>query len=503
MIDAAPLLLWATGPDRRCVFCNGRWLNFTGRTLDEQLRTDWIEDVHTEDRAHCAAVYAAAFTRREEFQVECRLRRQDGVYRRAIASGAPRYTQSGAFAGFVCACIDLQEPGTLTSDGDSGARRLSSIGTLAAGIAHDFNNLLAGILANAELALSEVAPRSRALEELQRIRTVAIRGSEIVRELMVYVGQDPPHPEPVNLSKLVEEMLAMLRISVTKHAKITTELAPDLPPVIAEPAELREVLMNLILNASEALAEKDGEIRVSTSLEQGVTESGEGEISTTGGYVKLEVADTGPGIARSLQSSIFDPFVSAKSSGRGVGLAIVRTIAKKYGGSVQLTSTPGRGAQFMVLLPCVKRAGDEVRERRVSTDEPGSGKTLLIVDDEEGLRLAIAQLLRREGFRVIEARDGSSAVELLRSHGQSIDTVLLDLTLPGVPSEEVAKEAARIRPDVRIFVCSAYSRSRAASIFEAPQVKGFVRKPYLIRDLVRLLSTEVYASLASGSSPRP
>lgn len=383
-------------------------------------------------------------------------------------------------------------------------RRLSSIGALAAGIAHDFNNLLANILANAELALAEIAPRSCAIRELERIRNVAIRGSEIVRELMVYAGQEPPRTELVDLSRLVTEMVEMLRISVTKHARITTDLAADLPALMAEPAELRELLMNLILNASDALGERDGEIRISTSLEaDGATGRAEADANERRGCLKLEVADTGSGVMPSIEDRIFDPFVSTKQAGRGVGLSIVRTIVRKYRGSVRLSSAPGQGTRFTVLLPCTERAEDDRGEPIASAAaSPGAGRTLLIVDDEEGLRLAMAQLLRREGFRVMEAHDGSAAVELLRNHAESIDTILLDLTLPGVRSEKVVEEALRLRPDIRVFLTSAYNPGNAASRFKSPQVRGFVRKPYRIRELVRLLSGEAYASLASDTGSR-
>ena len=503
IIDAVPIPLLLTGPDQRCVFFNRRWLDFTGRTLDEQLARDWRESIHAEDRARCTSIYATAFARREEFQFTCRLRRKDGEYRWTAARGAPRFTASGAFEGFVGTFTDVDEPGLAADDDGARDRRLSSVGKLAAGIAHDFNNLLANILANAELALAEIAPRSRAIEGLERIRKVAIRGSEIVRELMVYAGRDPAHTEAVDLSQLVEEMLEMLRISVTTHARITTELASDLPPIIADPPELREVLMNLILNASDALGERDGEIRISTSVVHGgATEVLEREMDPDGDYLKLEVADTGRGIARSLQRHIFDPFVSTKQSGRGVGLAIVRRIARKYGGSVRPISAAGRGTRFVVLLPCRRPAEQTTPVRSIPTAPSGAGKSVMIVDDEEGLRLAIAQLLRRGGFRVLEASDGFAAVELLHTHGQSIDTILLDLTLPGLPSDKVVKEAVRIRPDVRIFLTSAYSHGNAARAFTAPQVKGFVRKPYAIGDLVRMLSEGEFASLASSNTDR-
>lgn len=504
-IDVAPLMLWAAGPDRRCVFFNQEWLEFAGRTFEEQLRHDWLENVHADDRARCAALYSSAVARHAAVQFECRLCRCDGELRRAVGRCAARFTASGQLAGFVGVFMDIHEMGPSMAESEAGARRLSSIGTLAAGVAHDFNNLLANILANAELALTEAAQGSRVTDELDRIRTVAIRGSEIVRELLVYAGQEESHQEAVDLSKLVEEMLEILRISVTRHATIHTELAHGLPPVMADPAELRELLMNLILNASDALGDRSGEIRISTSWvrSRGAAADNETARQIAGDCVQLIVADSGSGIAPSVQSRMFDPFVSTKQPGRGVGLAIVRNITEKYGGGICVTSAPGHGTCFTVLLPCGGAQAEMAdTEWRVSAAGSGEGKTVLIVDDEEGLRLAVSQLLRREGFRVIEARDGHSAVELLRTRAQIIDTILLDVTIPGMASEAVAEEAARVRPDVRIILTSAYSRGSAAPAYKVPQVRGFLRKPYQIGELVRLLCEEVHASSASGSALR-
>jgi CheY-like chemotaxis protein len=391
-----------------------------------------------------------------------------------------------------------------TAEYEAWTRRLSSIGTLAAGIAHDFNNLLANILANAELALTEVPPRSHAIAELERIRTLAIRGSEIVRELMAYAGQEDARAEAVDLSQLVEEMLEMLRLSLTKHATIAIHLARNLPPVMASPAEIRELLMNLILNASEALGGKDGEIHISTSKSRGArAERADGPAGSGAGYVRLVVSDTGPGIPPSMRSRIFYPFATTKRPGRGVGLAIVRTIASKYGGRIRVASAPGRGTRFTVLLPCTASHDEPSPGRPKSTFVAGAGRTILIVEDEEGLRLATSALLRQSGFHVIEAGDGSSAVELLRAHSRTIDTILLDLTLPGLASDEVVEEATRLRPEVRIFLTSAYSRGSGGPPIDAPQVKGFVRKPYQIHDLVRLLAEQASVLSASGATHWP
>jgi two-component system, cell cycle sensor histidine kinase and response regulator CckA len=499
--EAAPVMLCATGADRRCTFFNQKWLAFAGRTLDEQLASDWTENIDPDDLARCTTLYSESFDRRQEFNSEFRLRRADGEYRRAAVAGAPLHAPDGGFAGYVICCTDVTDM-RRGQDEALVHRNLESVGVLASGIAHDFNNLLGSILAEAELALSLLSSHCSCAEEVQRIRNVAIRASEIVRELMVYAGQDKGCAEPINLSLLTEEMLSLLRISITKHAKLTTDLADDPPPVIAEAAELRQLLMNLILNASDALGEAEGEIHVATSSVW-LNRAQAGNDLAPGNYLRLAISDTGRGMPRESQDRIFDPYFTTKRSGTGLGLGVVRRIVRRCGGAIQCLSAPGEGTQFIVLLPCASRAASD----RAITQAPQPADPLvvydssvLLVEDEEGIRLAVANLLRRRGFRVTEAPDGSAAIELLRENKGAIDAILLDLTLPGMPSREVIAEAARIRPDVRIVLTSAYSRETAALELDALQVKAFIRKPYQLGELVRLLSDVM--SPATGNDAR-
>ena len=235
-------------------------------------------------------------------------------------------------------------------------QKLESVGTLAGGIAHDFNNLLGAVQAQAELALAELDAGSSCKEELNAIRDVAMRGSEIVRQLMIYAGKESAVVELVDLSKIVDEMLSLLKVSVTKRAVIKADLDQDLPAIRASAAQLRQIVMNLITNASDAIGDRDGVIRVITRR---VTLKGESAANRSrtlpdGDYVQLEVSDTGRGMSAETQAKVFDPFFTTKSAGRGLGLAVVQGIVRSLGGAIHCTSEPDKGTTFQVLLPCAE-----------------------------------------------------------------------------------------------------------------------------------------------------
>jgi CheY-like chemotaxis protein len=316
--------------------------------------------------------------------------------------------------------------------------------------------------------------------EIRSIKAVALRASEIVRELMIYSGQENAILEPVDISRLVDEMLQLLKVSVSKRAVLTTDLGQNLPTIRANAPQIRQVVMNLITNASQAIGERDGMIHVTT----------ERVTLPEGDHVRLAVADTGCGMTEETQARVYDPFFTTKVAGRGLGLAAVRGIVRAHGGAIKLTSQPGKGTTFEILLPgSGQPPKQDIMSQTRSSAEQGSGatRTVLMVEDEEVLRLSVSKMLRKKGFSVIEAGDGYSALDLFRAHKNRIDVILLDMTIPGASSREVIVEAGKIRPDIRIVLTSAYSRSMAVSSLDAPQIKGFVRKPFQIDELVQLL----------------
>jgi PAS domain S-box-containing protein len=370
--------------------------------------------------------------------------------------------------------------------------KLESLGVLAGGIAHDFNNLLSTIIVEAGLAATDLTVGSFPIESIETIRAVARRAAEIVRQLMAYAGQENASFEPVDISLLVGEMLQLLKVSISKHATLKVDLSKNLLAIRANAAQIQQVVMNLITNASEALGGRKGVITVTTTQVR-LERKSFGKMApnlAAGDYVRLEVSDTGPGMTEEIQAKIFDPFFTTKFAGRGLGLAAVQGIIRAHGGAIELVSAPGQGTSFQVLVPCINepaRGGPVIKESAQAIDTRRVTGAVLVVEDEDTLRLAVSNMLQRKGFSVIEASDGMAAVDLFRARKADIGVVLLDMTLPGLCGREVFAELRAIRHDVKVVLTSAYSREMVAPSLKASQVRGFIRKPYQSGDLVQLL----------------
>ena len=492
MADTSPVMMWVAGPDKLCTFFNRGWLEFTGRTMEQEVGNGWTQRVHPDDLDRCVDIYSAAFDARRTFQMECRVRRADGEYRWLLGNGVPRFAPGGVFAGYIGSSIDITEVKHALHSAVA-SQKLETVGHLAGGIAHDFNNLLGGILASAELGLAEHAEGSSPDEELLRIRTAAIRGAEIVGQLMIYSGQESPAFQMVDVSLLVKEMLQLLKISISKHAILETQLCEGLLAVHGSPAQIRQVLMNLITNASEAIGERDGVIRVTTApvrVDQGARMTDTADLPA-GDYVKLEVSDTGSGMTPEVRARLFDPFFTTKFAGRGLGLATVQGIVRGHEGAINVVTSLGKGTRFEVLLPCTNQPARDFLDfvAPVSSREIGAVTgTVLVIEDEEMLRLPVSKALRTNGFSVIEAIDGGAALDLFRANEPDIAVVLLDMTLPAMSGPEVFAELRRIRPDVKVILTSAYSQETVLTAFGGQPTWDFVRKPYQLNDLVNLIS---------------
>jgi PAS domain S-box-containing protein len=496
--DTAPVLSWVSGPDKLLTFINRGWLTFTGSTLEQVVGDGWIEKMHPDDRDRCYTDYASAFDAHRIFQTECRLRRVDGEYRWMLTNGSPRFESSGAFVGFIGTCTDITD--LKRSQEESLARqKLESLGVLAGGVAHDFNNLLGSVIANSELVLSELPDGSPAADGVESIKTVAERAAEIVRQMMSYAGQGDTVFEPVDLSGLLHEMVEFLKVSISKRATLNITLPKELPTVRANAAQLRQVILNLITNASEGLGEQEGVISITAArLRSGPTDNAPD--LCRGDYVRLEVSDTGCGMTEEAQSKIFDPFFSTKFAGRGMGLAVVRGVVRSHGGAINVVSAPGQGSRFEILLPCSNEQARKGHHKTGSSaaDVVSSSGTILMVEDEHSLRDPISKMLRRKGLTVFEAADGQVGASLFRDKASVIDVVLLDLTLPGLSGGEVLRELRQLQPDVTVIITSAYSREQAQAMLGTQLPWLYISKPYQVNELTDLLRDSIRAKRASG-----
>ncbi len=498
MADTAAVMICVSGPDKHATFFNKGWLDFTGRTLDQELGYGWTEGVHPQDLDTCLAGYSASFDARQDCQLEYRLRRADGEYRWVICRGVPRYDPGAVFAGYIASAIDITEVKRAQEEALT-RQKLESLGILTGGVAHDFNNLLGSVIAEAELAEMELAEGTSPLPEIHRIKTIALRASEIVRELMIYSGHDKAHFEAVNLSDVIDEMLELLKVSISKHAMLKVDLQHGLPEVRGNSSQIRQIVMNLIINASEAIGEGNGVITVTASRAlqaPGLDAKGWPNVPA-GEHLLLQVSDTGCGMTKDVQAKIFDPFFTTKFVGRGLGLAVVQGIVRTHGGAINLSSAPGKGTTIQIFFPCTHmsaQASIAAPVQSLNQHHASLGGTVLLVEDEERLRQSVSSMLRKKGFSVFEAGDGSAAIDILRAGTYSLDVMLLDITIPGVSSREVLEEVRLTQPGLRVILTSAYNRELAAQSLDAAHVQGFIRKPFHFSDLEQLLYSTLSAS---------
>jgi signal transduction histidine kinase len=370
--------------------------------------------------------------------------------------------------------------------------KLESLGQLAGGVAHDFNNLLTGIVANSSLVAEELPEGSRAHQRVRDIHAQAQRAAGLSRQILTYAGRGGRRAEPMDLSALVGEMSQLLSSVISKGAKLSISLAPDLPATLADPDQIRQVVMNLIINASEALEGEPGVVSVST----GVVGSMQGR------EVYVEVADTGAGMSPEVQARMFDPYFTTRARGRGLGLSTALGIVRAHDGSIRVQSHPGKGTTVRVTLPATNQPP-------VTRPEPvprlgqrrGSG-TVLVVDDEPSVRRAAQRVLEVGGFQVLAAGDGVEGIELFAAARSRIVAVVLDLTMPRLSGRDTFQQLRRLRPDVPVVVCSGYTQEKTDEWLDGEPLAVFLEKPFepaqLLDVLHGLLNSAAPADRSAG-----
>jgi two-component system, cell cycle sensor histidine kinase and response regulator CckA len=372
-------------------------------------------------------------------------------------------------------------------------QKLESLGVLAGGIAHDFNNILTVIANGAALLKRDRALAPRSAEHVEGIALAARRGADLCRQMLAYAGKVALSPEAVDLSGLVSEMSSMLEVSVAKKTTLVSELASGLPMLLGDATQIRQVVMNLVLNASEALEDHPGRVVITTG--SGTYGAGAFARSVAGGdpkpgtYVFLEVCDDGVGMDAATVSQMFDPFFTTKFTGRGLGMAAVLGIVRGHAGAIDVESSPGKGTRIRVFFPAVALTPETraTSEARLPAGEPKGHGVVLLVDDERNVRVSTQLLLEQSGFQVIAASDGVEGVELFRTHVARIGAVLLDLTMPRMSGIETLEEIRRIAPGVPVILTSGYGTTpwEGAHAGSSPAVvpDAVLAKPYAVEQL--------------------
>ena len=365
-------------------------------------------------------------------------------------------------------------------------QKLESLGVLAGGIAHDFNNLLTAILGNAQLAQLKLPPGAPTRQNLIEIERTSIQAADLCKQMLAYSGQGRIEVRLIDLNRVIRDMSQLLRVSVAKKAQLSFNLGHNLPKVRGDVSQIRQVLMNLVINASEAITSNEGSIWVSTGvvhrakeLFRGLTVTGKPEECD---YAFIEIADTGCGMSEETKARIFDPFFTTKFTGRGLGLAAVLGIVKGHGGTLELESREGEGTTFTLLFPCVEASAETNHDEETRGNSHWSGEGLvLVVDDEESVRMLAEQMLETFEFRVITANDGREGVEKFTANAEAITAVLLDVTMPVMGGLEVLDRIRVIRPDVPVLFMSGYMRE--GQLHSLDSATDYLQKPFKIEDL--------------------
>ncbi len=454
-----------------------------------------ILDFDAESSPHAIVQALDGLREGDRLRVEIAYTRQDGsaveveMHASAFDVGGRRYLL--AFDRDVTARRRAEAERKRMEEKLQETQKLESLGLLAGGIAHDFNNLLTGILGNANLARGQ-SPGFDIDPYLDQIERSAERAADLCGQMLAYAGKGRFEVTRVDVSELVHETTALIRSSVARNVSLDLSLTRDLPLVEADLTQLRQIIMNLVLNASEAIEDRPGAIRIRTGT--ALVEPGELAVMhladglAPGQYVYLEVSDNGRGMSAETLSRIFDPFFSTKFTGRGLGLAAVLGIVRSHKGALKVESHEGSGSRFRLLLPpSVMQTRPALSVTPVSPTWRGQG-VALVIDDEPSVRHVAQRMLTAMGFEVVTVSTGQEGLALFSDCPDTFALVLLDLTMPGMRGDEVYKRLRDVRPALPIIVMSGYSHQEASANFDAQILAGFLQKPFKLerlREVVR------------------
>ncbi len=464
--------------------------------------------VHPEDRARVIAAVRVAVEGMSRLRIEYRVVRPDGAIRWIYGDADLERDEHGAPLRLLGIGQDITERREAEEARRAiemkmlQAQKLESLGVLAGGIAHDFNNLLVGVLGNAGLAMGELPEGSPLQQPVARIEQAALRAADLVRQMLAYSGRGQFIVGPVDLNAVIREMTHLLATVLSKKATVCYELAPEGPSVHADATQIRQVVMNLITNASDALGDEPGTITVATGVTDatgvmaataGIDVSIGREDLPPGRYAFVRVTDSGSGIAPDMLGRIFDPFFSTKFTGRGLGLAAVQGIVRAHRGGIHVRSEPARGSTFTVLLPLLDadRCASAIAAAAETVAAVPAGLVVLVVDDEPDVRETARTILHRQGYVVFEAADGREALLKLTTLPR-IDVVLLDLTMPHLSGVETLAEIRRRRPSLPVLLSSGYGEQDVMRQCADSAHTSFVQKPYgpagLLMSIARAIS---------------
>ena len=489
LADSAPVMIWMTDDSGATIYVNRPWLEFTGRAFAEELAQDYASGIHAEDRAKAVDAFDKAKSSRSPFRVEYRFRRFDGAHRWMLDTGTPRFSADGVFLGFIGTCIDISGLKD-TEEQLLQARKMEAMGRLAGGIAHDFNNMLTAINGYSEMALGMVQGNANLSDYIGEIRSSGERAASLTQQLLAYSRKQILAPIVFDLNETVMDMDRMLRRLIGERIRMAASLEPDLGMIRADPGQIQQIIINLVLNARDAMPE-GGHLGFETA---NVILDKDQDGSARKPHVMLAVRDSGTGMTPEVKSRVFEPFFTTKDMGKGTGLGLssVYGIIKQSGGIVNVESEPGQGSVFRIYLPIVEAGKDPGAESpaRPAPSENRNG-TILLVEDEATVRKFIQRTLSSQGYSVLDAEDGAAAARIAEKHG-TIDLLLTDVAMPDVNGSILAKRIKAMHPDIRILFMSGNTDNISLPGGVIDPDSKFIQKPFgqadLQKDIKELLN---------------
>ena len=498
--------IWDMNLSTHQIFLSHTWKEMLGY-LDDELPSQmgmWESLVHPDDRAKMLAAIQEHWEGKTPFfSSEHRICTKSGTYKWVYTRGRALRDEHGKVQRMAGSTTDISARKNLELQLRQ-AQQMESIGRLSTGIAHDFNNLLTIILGNASLGRMNLPAGALAGENLAKIERASLQAAEFCKQLLTYSGHGRLTILNLDLNTLVAQITELLRTSISKKVELRFELSPEPLLVEVDPAQIQQVLMNLVLNAAEAIADHVGVITLKTALVQtGEHDLAEAVLSPQlpwADYVVFEVADTGCGMSHEVQEKIFEPFFTTKFTGRGLGLSTALGVVCSHKGAVKVNSTIGQGTTFRVYLPKSRQEpvappADSYTARLLR----GSG-TVLVVDDEPGVREVTKGFLNKIGFDVLLAQDGVAGVEVFQANADRIVAVVMDLSMPNMNGPEACDHMRAIRADLPILLSSGYSEDESMHRYGDRGISGFLQKPYMcevlenkLRDVIPHLLVEVAA----------
>jgi two-component system cell cycle sensor histidine kinase/response regulator CckA len=454
----------------------------------------WKDLLHPEDRDRVWNGFQTALLRRSDsYEIEYRFRRADGSYAVVLNRAFIVYDEARQPTRLIGAVTDLSDRRELEEQFRQ-AQKMEAVGRLAGGVAHDFNNLLMVITAYTEMIRDKLSPDDQLQKHVDQVKRAADRAASLTHQLLAFSRKQVLLPRIIDLNAVVEDSLKMIRRLIGEDIELNVSLGKELWAVKADPGQIVQVLMNLCVNARDAMPH-GGELAIETeNCSFDVEAAKERRGFVPGNYAALVVNDTGTGMTKEVQAHLFEPFFTTKESGRGTGLGLstVFGIVKQSGGYIWADSEVGRGSSFILYLPAVDSPLTTIITPKIK-DAEGRGETILLIEDDEALRESISTYLNLHGYKVLEASNGAEALSIVNQHAESIQVLITDMILPKMSGAEVAQEVAKVSPQAVTLYMSGYTDRELIEYDPASLTTGFLQKPFALQTLLQKLREMITA----------